>query len=1207
MLIRDLFATAIVERIEPVVKVGDRRPEVLASELGSLVVTPQWERFLHLALDAYTNAADRDDEGGVGIWISGFFGSGKSLLMKTLGALLVGGEIGQQRVHDLFLQRLPSHSPDRADIQRFLAICDRTIATTVVGGNLHTEQANAGDPLALLAYKLFARSAGYSSNWPMAWAVEHHIDERGRLADYQRRAEALTGKPWSRIARDTSSHIGKLFQAAAEVLPEDYAAVADVERSITAALQEGGVTPSALVHRLRTWCVARDGTGRRHKLVLQLDELGQWIRGGGNSIGRIMEVQGLIETAATAGGGRVWLVVTAHGDVQALQANVQQELYASINQRFALQCKLSNADINQVVEERVLRKKPAAGTELAARFAARSGELADLGTLVNAQRAYPPPTAVSFPLCYPYLPWTLAAIPDVVRGIAQAGHRGDELTGSTRTLIGVVQGAIIDTRGFLDSPAGRLLALADLYDGLSTDMTVETRTDIDRVGVQVPGSTPLTERTARALFLLGEADHIPTSLENVALAMADSLDTALPPLRAQVKAELDRLVAAGYAKLVADQYIFLNTQQRGFQDRVRERQAALRENTFDLSQALKEYDSEDALRFDRVQVAGREMPLKLAIDGRVVRNPAAAVALQVYSPFQRALDPSIADDARMGLRSGADPANLYFRMDDARGLRDALALALATAQEADLVLSSPQSGPAEQEVARQAKTQDVPSYRDEVRRLLAQAVKGGALFFNGSRYSLTPAGSAAASVRETLAESRLLPTIYSRLRDLPQRIADEEKAVKAALAGNAENPDLRALGVYHADGTLNEGHALLSTLRSLLPAAEEDGGLALATDLRERLDRPPYGWDGNAVKVGLALLLRASACRLVENGKPITDPSSPDALRLLTKEQSFKALRVQGVKSDLDTATLRLIRAEIEALFGSKPALVAATLHAELGRALVSLESRAGALTEWLAAAQCPPPPAFAAGRQRVEELTNTGALAPRLRAFHEGADALRQYCALLENLEGFRKGNAARFGEMRDVYTRMHDTTLPIPALRTFVDGWRAVTAEGAVTDPSRWHELEAAYHAAQAAVSEQAAAWRRQAEEGLADLETRLTQGLRAAGVPEERQEEERTAVRQRFGSLKHRLGAPAGDVVSAQAAVTAVQALRLELPMVLREVQNRYRPPASAHEIHLTWQELAGSARIATAEELDALLQGLRGRIAPLLSDRKIAVID
>jgi predicted ATPase len=94
MQIRDLFATAVVERIEPVVKVIDRRPEILAGELGSLVVTPQWEQFLRRALDAYTDAADRDDEEGIGIWISGFFGSGKSLLMKIFGTLLVGGDIG---------------------------------------------------------------------------------------------------------------------------------------------------------------------------------------------------------------------------------------------------------------------------------------------------------------------------------------------------------------------------------------------------------------------------------------------------------------------------------------------------------------------------------------------------------------------------------------------------------------------------------------------------------------------------------------------------------------------------------------------------------------------------------------------------------------------------------------------------------------------------------------------------------------------------------------------------------------------------------------------------------------------------------------------------------------------------------------------------------------------------------------------------------
>ncbi len=125
MLIREIFATTIQERIEPVVKVADRNPAILLGELKNLVVTPQWETYLHRMLEAYSDAFDRDDEQGIGIWISGFFGSGKSLLMKELGVLLEGGELLGQSVHQVFLSRLPANSEERVDLERYLAICQR--------------------------------------------------------------------------------------------------------------------------------------------------------------------------------------------------------------------------------------------------------------------------------------------------------------------------------------------------------------------------------------------------------------------------------------------------------------------------------------------------------------------------------------------------------------------------------------------------------------------------------------------------------------------------------------------------------------------------------------------------------------------------------------------------------------------------------------------------------------------------------------------------------------------------------------------------------------------------------------------------------------------------------------------------------------------------------------------------------------------------
>jgi len=1205
MDIRAVFATTITERIEPVVKVLDRKPAVVSGELTSLVITPQWERFLHQALDAYTDAADRADEGGIGIWISGFFGPGKSLLMKVLGVLLAGGEIGGRPVHDIFLDRLPPDSRDRADLQRFLAVCERKLVTAAVGGNLHAEQASGDDPLALIAFKLFARAADFTHSWPLAWAVEYHIDAQGLTTDFRRRAEELAGQPWEDIAADTAFHSTSLYQAAADAMPAHFHDIACVERAINAALTEGGVTPTMLVDRLRGWCAARDNGARRQKLLLQLDELGQWIRSG-NSNERIMQVQALAEAAATRGAGRVWLAATAHGDVQSLGQNVEQEQYAKINQRFALRCKLSNDDIGQVVEERLLRKTQPGRKLLSDRFAGRAGELADLGSVANAQRVYAAPTADSFALFYPYMPWTIAAVPDVVRGIAQAAQRGDELTGSTRTLIGVTQGAIIETSGLLDAPVGRLLCLADLYEQVQSDVPIETKTDLSRIRANVPDATAHTERVARALFLLGQIVYIPATLDNVTRALVDSIDVALPQARARAREELDRLVRAGYAKQVGDAYTFLSTQQRGFQDNVRDLQARLRDQTYDLSQALKAYDSDETLRIDRVPLAGREITLKLTIDGRAARNPNAPVALHLYTPLQRALDPGIGEDEVMRQRSNADPNNLYLRMDDVKGLREALALALATEQEADRAINNPQGGP-EREVARLVKAQDLPNYKADVSRLLAQALRGGVIFFRGTRFALAPADSTAAAVRATLAQQPLLPTVYSRFGELPQRLVNDETAVKAALAGTGGNADLQALGAYRADGTLNDASPLLSTLRGRLPLAEQDAGLIAADDLRGELERPPFGWDGNAVKVGLALLLRASACRLVENGRYLTDPTSPDAVRLLTKEQSFKNLRVQGVKSDLDTATLRDIRAEFEALFVRKPALVAATLHNELGTELAALAARALAVADWAAAAQCPLPAAFDAGRGLAEELAGASAVVGRLRIFHERHQDLGGYVALLDALEAFRREHGAAFGTLRDFFNRMVNANLEVPALRAFVEDWRTLVPDGAVTVAARWRELHESYRAAQQALTEQAALWRRQTEEGLADDEARLAEQVREVGAPDEAQEAALSTLRACFSIVRQRLAAPAADAVSARDALTALQAVRLELPGALRTLRERYRPPTSGAELRISWRELLGTDCIAHEEDLRAALTSLEQQGRRALEQQKTVVIE
>ena len=237
-----------------------------------------------------------------------------------------------------------------------------------------------------------------------------------------------------------------------------------------------------------------------------------------------------------------------------------------------------------------------------------------------------------------------------------------------------------------------------------------------------------------------------------------------------------------------------------------------------------------------------EIALKLDIDGRVARNPTAPArwGLQRSSNTR----PQISDDAALKQRSTQEANTILIRLGDVPGLRAMLALALATDEIATQVTSAPQSSDTEKDVARQAKQVDLASHKAEVRRLLGQAVRGATIFFQGTPYQPAAGESPSAAIRTTL--SQILPHIYPRFADVLHRISNEETAVKAALAGNTTNSDLQALGVYRADGTLNDAHrcsapsagcrSTTSTSSSYKPTRSAPGSIArptAGTGLRE--------------------------------------------------------------------------------------------------------------------------------------------------------------------------------------------------------------------------------------------------------------------------------------------------------------------------------------------------------------------------------------
>ena len=562
----------------------------------------------------------------------------------------------------------------------------------------------------------------------------------------------------------------------------------------------------------------------------------------------------------------------------------------------------------------------------------------------------------------------------------------------------------------------------------------------------------------------------------------------------------------------------------------------------------------------------------------------------------------------MRQRSAQQPDAVFLRMAEVQGFRSELALAAATKEVADETMASSRDNGGEAEVARQARQMDLPALQEAVRRMLGQSMRGGVIFFRGTPYQLAQADSAGESVVNTL--SQILPIIYPRFGEVPHRITNDQAAVRAALSHNASNPDLRTLGVYRADGELSQGHPLLAVLRSQLPLADQDQEPINAGELRRRFESPPFGWDGNCIKVGLALLLREAECRLVDDGRFITDPSSPEAERILTTDARFRHIRVQGMRSGLDPRQRSEIRNLMREMF-SLPATVDIledSLNSALAENLHELARRAESVAEWTNAVQCPVPQDFLAGMNTVQELLNLGAAERRLTAYRDQVDLLRRFIPLLDQLERFRSEQEESFRSTRDFYYSMVNANADLAEVRAFLIDYRTLEQDRAFTDPTRWNELSQSLAAAQRAVQDQIDAWRRQAQEQITGLNADLEGAVREAGVPEEQVLDEAAALSMLYEPVRRRLDREAHSFGEARFLLSELLRCQEDRREGLRELRERYAPQPAPHEHSLTWFDLsARPVRIDSAQALEEWLTVLRNRVSGYLQEGKTVIIQ
>ena len=349
--IGDLLTRDLTHKIEEIIQVDQADEQSVYAEITEYVATDSIREQYHDLLKAIADAPSDPNE-SVGVWVSGFFGSGKSSFAKNLGYALQNRTVLGKNFADLFKRQLED--------QRTSALLDLINAKTPTEVILF-EVAKEADTrkvtqrIAELMYTVLLRELGYSEDFDIA-ELEIELEGEGKLADFIATCKAFMKKDWETVRAGAQ----KLSRASAILheLDKNVYTTAD-SWAHSQRNRDASISVSKVVKRtFELWDRRRKGKA----LVFIIDEVGQHVARSGD---KIEDLRATIEEFGKVGKnllkeGKIkapcWIVVTSQEKLDEVVAAIDSKRVelAKLQDRFRHRVDLAPSDIREVATKRVL-------------------------------------------------------------------------------------------------------------------------------------------------------------------------------------------------------------------------------------------------------------------------------------------------------------------------------------------------------------------------------------------------------------------------------------------------------------------------------------------------------------------------------------------------------------------------------------------------------------------------------------------------------------------------------------------------------------------------------------------------------------------------------------------------------------------------------------------------------------------------------------
>lgn len=861
MQLNEIFAKDVQRPIEGVIKADDVAH--LGTEVEEYVLTNEAAKGLELLLEAYTNYTNAN-----GVWISGFFGSGKSHLLKMLAHLLgdvEGQEFDRAQVSESFRSKATG-----AFLPALLTKAERIPAKSLLfnidqKATLITKDQT--DALLKVFVKVFDESRGYYGNQGHVARFERDLDTRGQYDAFKEAFERIAGIPW-RQGREQSALEGANIDAAfAEVNGE---ATTGIIKQYQASY---AVSIEDFADEVKAWL---DKQPDGYRLNFYVDEVGQFI---GSNTHLMLNLQTIAESLNTKCAGRAWVMVTSQEDMDKVvgdRTRQQGNDFSKIQARFKTRVKLTSADVEEVIRKRLLEKNGTGETALQAIYAVESANFKTLFDFVDGAKTYRNYTdEAHFVGTYPFVSYQFPLFQAAIEGISDHNvFEGRNSSVGERSMLGVVQQVAKDIG---DVEVGTLATFDHMFAGIRASLKSAAQRSIDVAERNLDNQ--LAIRLLKALFLVKYVDSFQATPRNLTVLVYDRFGLDLPALAEDVKEALAELERQTYIQRNGNVYEYLTNEEQVIEEEIKNVDIDASEVSAQLFKIL----SGDVIKTNRIRYAknGQDFPFGFKLDDQV-HGPQKELSVHFITPEY----PYEPEQIRMH-SAGKDELRVILDPDD-RLLSD-LRLLLKTDKYTKRKRTTSLSA-IEEQILQSKATLNREREKELVQRIRS-AVGKAPLVINAAD---VPASSQDAVGRVTEGFQELISRTYTQLKLLGGVTYSEQQVAGAA------NPDS---GLLDADALLKINQPAEEVLSTILRKDAQGEQVTMKT-IVDTFQAKPYGWDLGSIEVIVASLIGASKITVTVDGNVLKRSEVANALRntqkhgheILAPQKSFDERKVASFR-----------------------------------------------------------------------------------------------------------------------------------------------------------------------------------------------------------------------------------------------------------------------------------------------------------------------